>query len=82
MRAHLNSEPEQNGSNGDHSQKVDPTLFVAGGHLPELLETIDQAFDGIALPTLTLAVVVTYSAPNDGNALLGNRVLQRGMWNE
>ncbi len=65
MRAHLNSEPEQNGSNGDHSQKVDPTLFVAGGHLPELLETIDQAFDGIALPTLTLAVVVTYSAPND-----------------
>lgn len=51
-------------------------------------QTINLVFDtsgtyqiiSTTTPALTLTVVVTYNAPNDGNAPQGNRAPQRGMW--
>lgn len=41
--------PKQNGGKSDHSQEILSSLLVAGCHAPKLFETIDQAFDEIAL---------------------------------
>jgi hypothetical protein len=42
-------EPEHDSRNDDHRQIVACTLLVAGCHPTELLETIDQALDPVAL---------------------------------
>src|SRR5947209_9831856 len=43
------SEPEHDGSNGEHRQVVDRAFLVAGRDAPELLQTVDQPLYDIPL---------------------------------